>query len=86
MEDLTGGVASDLWLADILDKDKFWMEQLMLVNKSYFFGMDLVDERETERDGIYKLHEYTVLEAREIDQHRLLKIKSVILILFLCLN
>ena len=75
LEDLTGGVSSDVWVSDILDKDKFWSEQLMLVNKSFFFGVDLIEGGELERDGIIKLHEYAVLEAREIDDHRLLKIK-----------
>ena len=62
-----------------MDKDRFWTEQLMLVNKSFFFGMDFYDGREKEEEGIQKLHEYTVLEAREIDNHLLLKIKFVLL-------
>lgn len=33
IEDLTGGVTTELFSTDILDKDKFWRDELMNVNK-----------------------------------------------------
>ncbi|EME80746.1 uncharacterized protein MYCFIDRAFT_79946 [Pseudocercospora fijiensis CIRAD86] len=38
IEDLTGGVAVVLNPEDIMDKDRFWREQLSQVNKKYLFG------------------------------------------------
>ena len=36
IEDLTGGVTSELFTADILDKDKFWNDELMnVINRFY---------------------------------------------------
>jgi hypothetical protein len=38
LEDLTGGVASSISVADILDPDEFWSEQLMKVGEDRLFG------------------------------------------------
>ncbi|ETN39894.1 uncharacterized protein HMPREF1541_06120 [Cyphellophora europaea CBS 101466] len=38
VEDLTGGVTTEIYSSDILNKDKFWSEELMQVGKSFLFG------------------------------------------------
>ena len=37
IEDLTGGVTTEVFTSDILDKEKFWKE-LLQVNKEFLFG------------------------------------------------
>lgn len=37
IEDLTGGVTTELFTTDILDKERFWQE-LMRVNEEFLFG------------------------------------------------
>ncbi|KDQ53941.1 hypothetical protein JAAARDRAFT_61029 [Jaapia argillacea MUCL 33604] len=41
LEDLTGGVASDIPVMDILDEDLFWKEELCRVNRGRLFGCSL---------------------------------------------
>lgn len=38
IEDLTGGVTTELFTSDILDTDKFWTDEIMKVNKEFLFG------------------------------------------------
>ena len=38
IEDLTGGVTTDLLSTDILDRDKFWSEEIMKVNEEFLFS------------------------------------------------
>lgn len=38
LEDLTGGVTTELFTSDILDTDKFWTDEIMKVNKDFLFG------------------------------------------------
>jgi len=38
IEDLTGGVGVVLNPEDIMDKDRFWREQLSQVNENFLFG------------------------------------------------
>lgn len=38
IEDLTGGVTTELLATDILDTDKFWTNELMKVNDEFLFG------------------------------------------------
>lgn len=38
IEDLTGGVTTELMTADILDTDKFWSDEVMKVNDEFLFG------------------------------------------------
>ena len=72
---MTGGVTSELFAADILDKDKFWAEELMNVNKLFLFGLSQMGGRYGERRGIIEKHTYSIMEARELDNFRLLKIR-----------
>ena len=75
LEDLTGGVTSELFAADILDKDKFWADELMNVNKQFLFGLAQMGGRYGERSGIVEKHAYSIMEAKELDNFRLLKIR-----------
>ena len=75
LEDLTGGVTSELFAADILDKDKFWADELMNVNKLFLFGLAQMGGSTGERKGIIEKHAYSIMEARELENFRLLKIR-----------
>jgi hypothetical protein len=76
IEDLTGGVTSEVFATDILDKDKFWREELLNVNKTFLFGCGQMNGRYGERKGIQEKHAYSIMEAREIDGQRLLKLRN----------
>ncbi|KAL8800928.1 MAG: hypothetical protein Q9182_004810 [Xanthomendoza sp. 2 TL-2023] len=76
LEDLTGGVTSEMVMTDILDKNKFWTEELMNVNKSFLFGLTQMGGIHGERKGIVEDHAYSVMEARELDGFRLVKLKN----------
>ncbi len=76
IEDLTGGVTSEIFATDILDKEKFWREELMNVNKTFLFGCGQMDGVYGERRGIQEKHAYSIMEAREIDGQRLLKLRN----------
>jgi hypothetical protein len=76
IEDLTGGVTSEVFATDILDKDKFWREELMNVNKTFLFGCGQMGGIYGERRGIQEKHAYSIMEAREIDGQRLLKLRN----------
>jgi len=75
LEDLTGGVTSEFFATGILDKDKFWNDELMNVNKLFLFGLAQMGGRHGERSGIIEKHAYSIMEARELDDFRLLKIR-----------
>jgi hypothetical protein len=76
IEDLTGGVTSEVFATDILDKDKFWREELLNVNKTFLFGCGQMGGIYGERKGIQEKHAYSIMEAREIDGQRLLKLRN----------
>lgn len=73
---MTGGVTSELFTADILDKDRFWTDELMNVNIAFLFGLAQMGGRYGERSGIIEKHAYSIMEAKELDNFRLLKIRS----------
>ena len=82
IEDLTGGVTTELFTTDILDKDKFWSEEIMKVNKEFLFGCatGCFDDwqgggRYTDRKGVVSMHAYSILEAVEIKGERLLRVR-----------
>lgn len=79
LEDLTGGVTTELFTADILDKDKFWNDELMNVNKLFLFGLAQMGGVSGERKGIVEQHAYSIMEAREFDNLRLLKVRYALL-------
>lgn len=79
VEDLTGGVTTELLTSDILDVDEFWNNEIMKVNKEFLFGCStgLLDGGYGSRDGISEGHAYVIMEARELSSgQRLLKLRN----------
>ena len=74
-------MTTELFTTDILDKDKFWTEEIMKVNQDFLFGCatgvfnNWQGYNEPEKKGIYTMHAYSVLEAREVKGERLLRIR-----------
>ncbi|OTB02778.1 hypothetical protein M426DRAFT_13201 [Hypoxylon sp. CI-4A] len=78
IEDLTGGVTSELYTTDILDKEYFWREELMKVNNEFLFGCStgMWGVGWGDRKGIIELHAYSVMKAVEINDLRLIQLKN----------
>ncbi|KAG0647477.1 Stomach-specific M-type calpain [Hyphodiscus hymeniophilus] len=79
VEDLTGGVTTELLTSDILDIDEFWNNEIMKVNKEFVFGCStgLLDGGYGTREGISEGHAYVIMEARELSSgERLLKLRN----------
>lgn len=84
IEDLTGGVTTEIYSTDILDRDAFWAKELMQVGKQFLFGCATgfysnwldTSNGPRERDGISEGHAYSIMDAREINGHRLLKLRN----------
>ncbi|KAK4195169.1 putative calpain-1 catalytic subunit [Triangularia verruculosa] len=78
IEDLTGGVTSELHATDILDKDAFWNNELMKVNQDFLFGCSTghLARGYGSRRGIVEKHAYSVMRAVEIDGVRLVMLKN----------
>lgn len=60
LEDLSGGVTTELLSSDILDLDGFWENELSKVNEEFLFGCStgLLDGGYGDRDGISEGHAY----------------------------
>ncbi|KAM3073665.1 hypothetical protein ACMFMG_004450 [Clarireedia jacksonii] len=79
VEDLTGGVTTELLTSDILDTDEFWHNEILKVNKEFLFGCStgLLDRGYGSRNGITEGHAYVIMEARELSTgERLLKLRN----------
>lgn len=79
LEDLSGGVTTELLASDILDLDGFWENELSRVNEEFLFGCStgLLDGGYGEREGISEGHAYVVMEARTLkDGTRLVKLRN----------
>ena len=79
VEDLTGGVTTELLTSDILDRDEFWNNEIVKVNKEFLFGCStgLLDGGYGTRDGISECHAYVIMEARQLSTgQRLLKLRN----------
>ena len=86
IEDLTGGVTTELFTTDILDKEKFWTEEIMKVNEEFLFGCatGTFDKwqgsdqasRIGARNDIMRLHAYSIQEAKEIKGERLCRLRN----------
>jgi hypothetical protein len=79
VEDLTGGVTTELLTSDILDVDEFWTNEIMKANKEFLFGCStgLLGSGYGTRDGISEGHAYVIMEARELTTgERLLKLRN----------
>ncbi len=73
IEDLTGGVGVVINPEDIMDKDRFWREQLSLVNQKYLFGGG---SKPTSTKGFIGGHAYAVLKTWEEGDLKLLKLRN----------
>ncbi|KAH8746244.1 hypothetical protein F5883DRAFT_700878 [Diaporthe sp. PMI_573] len=79
LEDLSGGVTTELLASDIFDTDAFWENEVSKVNQEFLFGCStgLLDGGYGERDGIAEGHAYVVMEARTLkDGTRLCKLRN----------
>lgn len=82
IEDLTGGVTSEIFTSDILDVDKFWTDEITKVNDEFLFGCDTgaFDNWQgwsfADRKDIVSMHAYSILEAREVKGERLLRLRN----------
>ncbi|OXV08572.1 hypothetical protein Egran_03665 [Elaphomyces granulatus] len=84
IEDLTGGVTTELMSSSVLDKEKFWQE-LMSVNDEFLFGcwtgiysdwLHPLKGEYREQKGIVQNHAYSIMDAKEIDGVRLLRLRN----------
>lgn len=77
MEDLTGGVTTELFTFDILDKELFWKEQLSKVNSEFLFGAWIVGNAgfNFDRQGVVKGHAYSILRAAEANGERFVLVR-----------
>jgi hypothetical protein len=78
LEDLTGGVTTEIFSSDILDKDYFWKEELLKVNKDFLFGCaaGIFWGPWGERKGIIEGHAYSIMKAVEVDGKRLCLLRN----------
>lgn len=79
IEDLSGGVTTELLSSDILDLDAFWTNELSQVNGQFLFGCStgLLGHGYGERDGICEAHAYVVIDARRLRSgQRLVKLRN----------
>ncbi|RPA96764.1 cysteine proteinase [Choiromyces venosus 120613-1] len=76
VEDLTGGVTSEVYTCDVLDRDRFWKEELVLANKDFLFAAGLLGNVAAERSGIISGHAYSVLKAKEVNGKRFVLIRN----------
>jgi hypothetical protein len=78
LEDLTGGVTTELLASDILDLDEFWENEVSKVNQEFLFGCStgLLDGGYGDRNGIREGHAYVVMDARTLKNgERLVKLR-----------
>ncbi|KAI2621859.1 hypothetical protein GGS21DRAFT_547890 [Xylaria nigripes] len=79
LEDLTGGVTTELLASDILDLDAFWENEVSKVNQEFLFGCStgLIDGGYGDRNGIREGHAYVILDARTLKSgERLVKLRN----------
>ncbi|KAM0362998.1 hypothetical protein ACHAO7_011144 [Fusarium culmorum] len=79
LEDLCGGVTTEILSSDILDVDRFWDEELSTVNQKFLFGAStgLPRSGRGNRNGISEGHAYVVLDARMLKSgQRLVKLRN----------
>ncbi|KAF9480349.1 cysteine proteinase [Pholiota conissans] len=84
IEDLTGGVSVALKIADILDPDRFWTEELMQANKkTHLFGVSFpgLDEARSGRptqtvQGLFGAHAYSILRTKECRGKRFIVLRN----------
>lgn len=79
VEDLSGGVTTELFTSDILDLDEFWDNEMSKVNQEFLFGCStgVLEHGYGNRDGISEGHAYVVIDARTLKSgQRLVKLRN----------
>ena len=79
LEDLSGGVTTELFTSDILDLDEFWELEMTKVNEEFLFGCStgVMEHGYGHRDGISEGHAYVVMDARTLKSgQRLVKLRN----------
>ncbi|KAL6404247.1 calpain-like protein [Ilyonectria robusta] len=79
LEDLSGGVTTELFTSDILDTDEFWENEVSRVNEEFLFGAStgLLEYGYGDRNGISEGHAYVIMEARTLKSgQRLVKLRN----------
>ncbi|KAJ7510949.1 cysteine proteinase [Mycena galericulata] len=83
VEDLTGGVSSFIQCKDILDKDKFWTEELLKANRDRVFACSYQGLSPTRNgnfnatvSGLWGNHSYSVLRTLEYQGKRFLVLRN----------
>ncbi|KAI9882037.1 MAG: hypothetical protein M1823_006226 [Watsoniomyces obsoletus] len=77
LEDLTGGVSSEIFTSSILDRELFWNQELMNVNRQVLFSCFTgIFGGSGERRGIQEMHDYSILRAVEEEGERLLLLRN----------
>ena len=75
----TGGVTTELYTADILDRERFWRD-ILQVNKDFLFGCSTgvwpYGASWGQRKGIVERHAYSVMRAVEMDGKRLVMLRN----------
>ncbi len=66
VEDLTGGVATEMAVEDVLDTKRLWAE-LLNAESDFVFGLDILADSDVVRNGLAVNHAYSILQAREGD-------------------
>ncbi|CAG8978983.1 hypothetical protein HYALB_00011027 [Hymenoscyphus albidus] len=78
LEDLSGGVTTELFTTDILDKEYFWKEELMKVNQDFLFGCSSGIFRGVRghRRGVLEGHAYSIMKCVEIEGKRFCLVRN----------
>ncbi|KAF7334595.1 Calpain catalytic domain-containing protein [Mycena venus] len=83
VEDLTGGVSSFVQTRDILDKDRFWKDELLNANKDRIFACCFQGLNPTRNgdfnatiSGLQSKHSYSIIKTLEFRGKRFLVIRN----------
>lgn len=87
IEDLTGGVTTEIYTTNILNKDKFWYDVLRKIGSEFVFSAAVASYREwrapgnsstrvERRQGIVSQHAYAILDTYEGHGQRLVKMRN----------
>ncbi|KAJ3208986.1 hypothetical protein HK099_008606 [Clydaea vesicula] len=77
VENLTGGIMSQIFIGDILSKERFWNEELRYCNADRLFAVQNMSlATNDEHQGLIHYHAYGILKTCEIKGKRFLLIKN----------
>ena len=77
MADLTGGIP--MRMRDLgKDQDKSWNQVKLMHEQGHLLGAGSISGKDTEHtdNGIVKGHAYSILDVRELDDHRIMKMRN----------